>query len=210
MSEKPILFSGEMVRTILDGRKTQTRRVIEFDNPGDWYFHGLDRDPLLWDHEKEETFKKEGWIATFEHNELGEVYRNERSPYGGPGDTLWVRETWYAPGHEDTKPSEIPVGTAIHYPASAPDGYDCGPKRPSIFMCRWMSRIDLLVKDVRVERLQEITPDDCRAEGLDQKLNDVGARYSFGALWNSINEKRGYGWDTNPWVWVVEFELEKA
>jgi hypothetical protein len=72
-------------------------------------------------------------------------------------------------------------------------------------MPRWASRLTLEVTDVRVERLCEITPDDCRAEGQPIHNNDGGVRYGFGQLWNSLNAKRGFGWDANPWVWVVSF-----
>jgi hypothetical protein len=76
-------------------------------------------------------------------------------------------------------------------------------------MPRWASRITLEVVSVRVERVDDISPSDCRAEGVGIMLNDLGARYAFGSLWNEINDARGYGWNMNPWVWVVEFRRIK-
>lgn len=172
--ERPILFSGPMVRALLDGRKTQTRRVV---NPQP--------------------------ATSSDGRACGPI----RCPYGAPGDTLWVRETWcsYMPG-------------SVRYRA---DGHnDAGwTWRPSIFMPRWASRLTLRVYGVRVERVQQITQADARAEGVVDTsgawgdLTDTdraGPRGAFEALWNSINAERGFGWDVNPWVWVVSFELEKG
>jgi hypothetical protein len=183
-----------MVRAILDGRKTQTRRVI---NPQPYY----DTNPaghniLIW---------KCGGSARTSQEISGYC------PYGQPGDRLWVRETWEY--FEDANSVEHTI-----YKADNPD-YS-GKWRPSIFMPRWASRITLEIVNVRVERVQDISEGDARAEGfpitwdgkpydppspeIDRWQGYGGA--SFCLKWNSINAKRGYGWDVNPWVWVVEFK----
>lgn len=157
MSEKPILFSGEMVRAIRQGKKTQTRRVIKLDDHDMWELQDLSRDPLLMDGEGG-TFTKEGWVATFEHLELGETYHNARSPFGGPGDALWVRETWGVGAWlNNTKPSEILERTKGMFPwvYYREDEWACDAGRlwrPSIHMPRWASRLQLEVVDVRVRK----------------------------------------------------------
>ena len=194
MIEKPILFSGPLVRAILAGKKTQTRRVIK----PDWY-RCLDlEDPT--DVEK----------------------ALERCRYGKPGAQLWVRETWSGSTiYDNTKPSLVHDGAKVAYRAS---GGDRGLKgRPSIFMPRWASRINLIVKGIRVERVHDIGWEDALAEGIepvpcspchdgagctDCMGTGIGENpvHQFAELWESINGKRGYGWELNPWVWVVDFE----
>jgi len=180
MVELPILFSGEMVRAILDGRKTQTRRVVKL--------------PVS---EIGKMVKYRGdWVLPCEW-----------SPYGKSGDRLWVRETWWQWGGTEKRISY----RADTLPSFAPNG----GFRPSIFMPRWASRITLEVVDVRVERLQDISEDDAKAEGVmasggwnaDDTEYCVGYRTAFSRLWDSINAKRGYSWATNPWVWAVEFKV---
>jgi hypothetical protein len=184
MNTHPILFSAPMVRAILEGRKTQTRRVIPSKLQ-------LCRSP---EDEPE-------WFI-------------QNSKYGQPGDHLWVRETWAVSGNWDgVKISDLPHhGIDIVYRAS--EKYPNGGYykwKPSIFMPRWASRITLKVMDVRVERVQDISETDAKAEGVDENSLDVWMSGDdtpvgmFGALWDSINEKRGFGWDVNPWVWVVTF-----
>jgi hypothetical protein len=191
MKEHPILFSTEMVKAILDGKKTMTRRVvklIEFsksDTSGyDWAFRG-----------------KHGTWNEVTTARLLEKYCH----YGQVGGRLWVRET-FTTLRNPYKPEETP---SIHYKADFPK--DTMVWKPSIFMPRWASRITLEIMQVRVERLQEITVEDCMSEG--------GTRYGeceiwtkdaiidrFSALWDSINAKRGFSWSSNPWVWVIEFK----
>jgi len=214
MKERPILFSGEMVRAILEGRKTQTRRVIKPHPPlSEW------------------GITKPWSVSAFQ---VGRLFcpgttREYKCPYGEPGDRLWVRETWAYCSKCSHKQPEKPEG--VIYKADG-DGFStchvCDPKsmqpdyrwRPSIFMPRWASRITLEVKDVRVERVQDITESDAEAEGCtpweyqhvdpgtgEHLGNELSYRLGFHYLWDSINAKRGYGWDTNPWVWVVEFEV---
>jgi hypothetical protein len=194
MSEKPILFSGPMIRAIMDDRKTQTRRVIK-PQP-EWQMVA----PRILD----------GSIAVFGCTATGYTRDTWRSPYGQPGDHLWVRETW----------QKCPVCGGTNWRASANengticqhcDG-DLGKWRPSIFMPRWASRITLRVTGVRVERVQEITEGDARVEGvkpmtwINHPENAPAHRVMFQPLWDSINSKRGFSWADNPWVWVVEFK----
>ncbi len=194
MTERPILFSGPMVRAILDGRKTQTRRVMNTRGvPADEFWA------------KQEQRKRPAYEV---------------------GDHLWVRETWRLSGQYALyQPRELTTwaertGATIAYRADADDGV--APWRPSIHMPRWASRSTLEVTDVRVERLQDIGEIDARAEGIwyqcgskeitrgylscDESVLYDTALQAFAGLWDSLNAKRGYGWDTNPWVWVIEFK----
>ena len=188
--ERPILFSGPMVRAILEGRKTQTRRIVkgvEFIGG-----RGDENDPSAWGYPYPD---REGYA---------DLTDGIPCPYGKPGDRLWVRETW-----QDWCPiwqgawcgcGSKEMAQNTHRPAYAatPDER-CHPAkwRPSIHMPRWASRITLEVVSVRVERLQEISNDDA----IDEGTNGVDF---FHDLWQSIN---GPGsWDANPWVWVVEFK----
>jgi hypothetical protein len=217
MKDYPILFSGEMVRAILEGRKTQTRRVMK-PQPS------LDFSPIAVE-----------WYAPTVVGSGGEeqpgaeifgVYGDEegyRCPYGASGDRLYVRETWA------TKPDydNVPLKDAgfydadpIFYRATDVDyGFGVvGKWRPSIHMPRWASRITLEIIRVRVERVQDMNLGDCFAEGLTveqvlnlsrgQKPSDIINAYA--TLWNSINDDRGFGWKVNPWVWVFEFKRVTA
>ena len=200
MVDRPIIFSGPMVRAILAGRKTMTRRVCHV-SPG--------AVRVMRSVESPGTFCS--WDAD---GRLLDV--DFRCPYGAPGDRLWVRETWaYYP--DDDGPDIVLMA-------------DGGPERverwrPSIFMPRWASRILLRVEAVRVERLQEISDDDIEREGailergprgefLSAFLGPNGKsqifdspRVLWSAGWDSINGKRpGCAWADNPWVWVVTFQ----
>ncbi len=185
MNERPILFSGPMVRAILDGRKTQTRRVVRPQT-----------DPL-------EMAMIADSITYWSLN-----YMRKR-PYGKRGDLLWVRETW----------APTPGDWAVYpCPAIWRAGFEHGPPptnrpfrwRPSIHMPKKFCRLWLRVKDVRVERLQEITIEAAQAEGVEPDGEEGDSRRwrgGFRDLWDSINLKRGLGWASDPWVWVVEFEV---
>jgi hypothetical protein len=213
--ERPILFSGPMVRAILEGRKTQTRRVIK-PQVGDWvsridsapwidgaHRHGIDGQWIL----VSEDFEK---VRCFGH-----------CPYGKAGDRLWVRETWQAINTEMKWWHEWPANdrTSMNWAWTNPvlPAYEQTPPRwlPSIHMPRWASRITLEIISVRVERLQGISAGDICAEGVDCVTELDGSpadhynRQSWVKLWDSINGARGYGWDVNPWVWVIEFKLAK-
>lgn len=202
MKERPILFSGPMVRAILEGRKTQTRRPIRGVPPGitdvrNWgSLDPMASDPSLWG-----FWGCEGFDAAQPHNCLD---FEARCPFGAPGDRLWVRETW---SEEDVH--------EISYRAT-----DKNPGllnwRPSIHMPRWASRITLEVTGVGVERLQDISQEDAQEEGIRGPLIDpeldrmvggqigVMPREAFARGWDHINGKRA-PWDSNPWVWVVSF-----
>ena len=170
MKEHPILFSTEMVKAILDGSKTQTRRVIK---------------PQPWDMDK-------AYFKVF-RKDFGERV----CPYE-IGDHLWVRETWW--------PSQVDL-RGVYYKA---DGVQCKKWRPSIFMPRWVSRITLEVTGLKVERIQEITEEDAKAEGvpiIHTEIEDISwYRPSFATLWDSLNAKRVYSWESNPWVQVITFK----
>lgn len=193
MKERPILFSAPMVRALLAGTKTQTRRVIK---PRHLAFFNQDAAAMLSD-----------W--------------NERPlPYGKTGDRLWVREShWWFKDEHDHETGYFPPTLTIDDVAYRADGED--PRkvwRPSIHMPRWASRITLEITSVRVERLQEISIEDAKAEGawgpddsIVQKVADyfgtdifsANPRKAFQMLWESINGPDS--WAANPWVWVIEF-----
>jgi hypothetical protein len=189
MKSRPILFSAPMVRALLDGSKTQTRRVAKLtyaahikEIGGHRRWHPTDPDVVA------------------------------ASPYGQVGDQLWVRETFNRTN---------PHGKDGHYFYRADEAHEFPGAiwKPSIFMPRAASRITLEITGVRVERLQDISADDCYLEGADvwahensEKLLGDGGKYrsivqAYKALWESIN---GAGsWDLNPWVWVIEFKKVK-
>lgn len=198
ITERGMIFNGEMVRAILDGRKSQTRRPVKFPH--------IDRDAM----------------CELSGNELaGELlagnYRN--SPHGKPGDRIWVRETFQGPLFdyeqmesylEDSSKFEKPE--FCQYAADgkpAPEYYDaddnlhCG-WRPSIHMPRWASRILLEITNVRVERLRSMSQEDARAEGVIAASGPMEARLAFSELWDSIYGEES--WKANPWVWVIEFK----
>jgi hypothetical protein len=206
--ERPILFSAPMVRAILEGRKTMTRRVIK--DTGlyaiDERWHGIE-------------------TATRERRNLA-----TQCKHGQPGDHLWVKETSIiAPKHFATPdnyciPDKEGDLRYIQYIASESDTEAAGwyklKKSPSIFMPRWASRITLEITDVKVERLQDITENDALAEGIQEDAmapmshficaNGSSTRepvYAFETLWESIN---GPGtWDANPFVWAISFKRIK-
>lgn len=203
LRERPIIFSGEMVRAILEGRKTQTRRVV---NPAPTTF-------------------RNGWPLKRIVSRIAVGTRSDHTlvedrscPYGQPNDRLWVRETW--------------AGCCGRYGYKA-DGAvrgrfkkswirDCRWK-PSIHMPRSAARIFLKVQNVRVQRLQDIIEQDAAAEGVqvpvrqDRKgwYQEISGPYvpkaptcreHFILLWERLNAKRGHGWKTNCWIWVIEFK----
>jgi hypothetical protein len=200
MKERPIIFSGPMVRAILEGIGTQARLAIKPQPDED----GLARELSSGD-----------WFDT-----SGRVYP---CPYGKVGDRLWVRETWLQ-GQGPTWGSHCVVYDADKKIAWAPgSGFDNPDlkqfkKRPSIFMPRWASRITLEITSVRVERLQEISEEDARAEGVTDETADAiqyGAeagnyqeptpyRTGFSLTWQSIHGTDS--WHANPWVWVLQFK----
>lgn len=213
MAVKPIIFSAPMVRALVAGRKTQTRRVLKHQPQGECSFAGFYSVPLS---------------CAFQCRLQGEKkLLTQRVPYA-PGDLLWVREAWApldACTHND--PGAKAMADRGFYRAD--HLVDCGDVsrwRPSIHMPRWASRLTLRVTHVRVQRVQEITPEDAEAEGLfrsafaSERAKECGCDWAWGdetrtgsqvsafaALWSSINARRGFGWDTNPWVSATTFEV---
>ncbi|HFH2975179.1 TPA: hypothetical protein ACGJSI_002122 [Pseudomonas aeruginosa] len=209
MKERPILFTGPMVRAILEGRKTVTRRVVK-PQPD---FLGSMVDPN----------------TPFKTLDAG-LHARITCPYGEPGDRLWVRETWHVgKPHDKTAPADIlapllaegrgitvlytaggwqSVGPAGReepiYPDDQPLPDWAGKGRPSIHMPRWACRILLEITAVRVERLHDLSDPGALAEGVSHSEMHSGDSLVdvFARLWKSI----GGDWDANPWVWVVEFK----
>ena len=217
MAIKPILFNTEMVRAILDGRKTCTRRLVKFLPGENSQWTGYIKDGLmLYNGRNEPCIRK--------------------VPYQ-PGDIMYVRETWQYLYELDGN-EQIIEGTGKYYYAATDtipfDTYvdasgvthECVPWHPSIRMPKEAARIWLKVTDVRVERLQDITPKGAESEGVGNLFyDDIGygeknygtevdpeygiAKEQFAWLWESTIKKSDldcYGWDANPWVWVIEFE----
>lgn len=201
MRERPILFSGPMVRAILDGRKTQTRRFCSTHLPG------APKSFAPYDYENSKGKTVFGFNG-------GEEYLEFICKFGRVEDRLWVRESFgFAPSMNSVKPSKVYRQRVFYKEDDKPtDGWiDLYPDkwRPSIFMPRWASRITLEITGVRVERLQDITVEDIIAEGLSTTLREHDACCHLNEqwidLWDSINADRA-PWDSNPWVWVIEFK----
>lgn len=204
MTERGMIFNGEMVRAILDGRKTQTRRVVKFKprEPGlNLNFSGLKLGHYrTGDASSGYVLASRGAMGCWNDKTFP-----AHCPYGQPGDRIWVRETFSTvPDHDE------PAGcSALLYAADGNGPY--GKWTPSIHMPRWASRILLEISDVRVERLNSMSEDDARAEGCCGGHDSIpGYMYSatphehFHHVWTSI-----YGddsWQANPWVWVIEFK----
>jgi hypothetical protein len=223
--ERPILFNGEMVRAILEGRKTQTRRVVKphpdlHERKHRWAFV-IDQGEL--------KYGKAPWRKSDPHNFY--VENGIKCPFGKPGDRLWVRETFsetdcacsgdplyrnqciYCKGKGYGLAYRADVGKSEYYPFKW---------RPSIHMPRWASRITLEITDVRVERLNDISEEDAKAEGVFGYSSESGTsgwgeddpsgkvqvpyvykrKWAFKHLWNSV-----YGtWKENPFVWAITFK----
>lgn len=208
--ERPILFSDPMVLALLADTKTQTRRVCK---PAEAASLSFVAGPFEHDERVLKLWGDEDGFVRFD------------CPYGEVGDRLWVREKWGACDYfNNTAPRDLPHFAAIKYFADgsivgATAGYGLIRKaRPSIHMPRQFSRILLEVVAVRVERLQDISDDDCMAEGIQRvpvgklitftvpgtDVEKLGARAAYEALWVSINGRES--WDANPFVWAVEFK----
>jgi hypothetical protein len=211
IKERPILFSGPMVKAILEGRKTQTRRILKPQVESEWLewliYVNADGDHRYYGQDGE---------PTMHINTDKELPDDGECPYGKPGQRLWVREAWttldqdYLPAGKD--------GCRVTYRADHfdPDGDGPGELRwyPSIHMPRRYSRVTLEVTGVRVERVQDITEEDCRAEGVPPipveflrtfgMGTDSNYRSRFELIWKSINGPES--WAVNPWVWVIEFK----
>lgn len=185
---KPILFNTEMVRAIIDGRKTQARQVIK-PQPTNPRINNM------------------GWLDWDDGHGYGYVLK----PKYQSGDILYVRETWCPKYFDDYSPAY-----KADYYKNRIGGEVPEPKwKPSIHMPKEAARIFLKVTDVRVERLQDITEDNAKAEGVEPtttpNIQGKGITHiqGFGELWNSTVKKSDlgkYSWNANPWVWVYEFE----
>lgn len=233
MKEKPILFSDPMIQAILEGRKTQTRRVMK-DQKGlgsAYDFVNCENNGCAQLGVSESSRGFGLYVGCGEYPEEGSEFW--KSPYGSIGEGLWVRETW---GMEGTGTCGVNGHIDVCYRATDEKGIDPisievsrkeyikyldrwnkansmkMPWTSSIHMPRWASRLDLEITDIRVERLQDISKEDCIAEGM-EGLKDIhgGWHESYAELWDSINGKpRSDGldirWNANPWVWVVTFK----
>jgi hypothetical protein len=244
MRERPIPFIAEMIRAILAGTKTQTRRIVGLDalrrsdTPGyDWTWRG--QAPI-------KSIAQQRRYAGGCWQDVSAAALLALCPYGVPGDRLWVREAWalYDPGRsEEDNDESLRTITEnwsglsekqhafwrrrLHYRADADTymeqahGGGAFRWRPSIHMPRWASRLTLEIESVRVERVQDISEADARAEGVSwsgrwtDSFSGVGARDRYGddihrnvaafaLAWDSINGRRA-PWSANPWVWVIAF-----
>lgn len=222
MKARPILFSGPMIQALLDGRKTQTRRVVKPQPPV--------------------TVERCANFALMPPREDGTTHVAQwmpgmlplpRCPYGKPGDLLWVRETFSYLESFQFFNTDVPehIPDAWYWADGSPEWGDWTRPKPSIHMPRWASRLTLRLTGVRAERLQDTSDEDAVAEGIegaeiyggrywrDYSLSDADAqcspmledpRDSLRTLWDSINAQRGCGWGVNPWVWVLSFEVIRA
>ncbi len=214
MSDKPILFSAPMIRALPDGRKTQTRRILNPQPHAQFISAEISAERL--------TFCPALLFETPTHKMLRRLAR--------PGDRLWVREAWKtAAAYDDLRPSQMGGEEPIQYQADGAHqtwGYPAiskiGRLRPGIFMPRWASRLTLIVTDVRVQRLQEINDEDARAEGMtplpsgrfhcghdeEGEITCKSPVTAFAWLWNSINGEDA--WQRNDWVAVYTFTVHRC
>lgn len=229
--EKGLIFNSEMVRAILDGRKTQTRREVKLNldisclaTTYDWatslaanHYQGLTEEQIQ---QKAESLRGVIHPVILDNGQMVSII----CPHGKPGDRIWVRET-FCPVDDSQYGGEkwVDYRATPKFEASHPAGWDSAPNdaealkwHPSIHMPRWASRILLEITDVRVERLNAISQEDAQSEGLEltgwrptysdpDSGGEVMTPYdNFAELWSSI-----YGdesWQANPWVWVIEFK----
>ena len=190
MKERGMIFNGEMVRAILDGRKTQTRRPIKWKQTR-FTEIGEREDGSKWPWSEDAEHACDFWNPC---------------PFGAVGDRIWVRETWADAG---ASAPDLKLYRA-NYPEHVPSIYENVPPAkeirwtPSIHMPRTASRILLEITGVRVERLRSMSQDDARAEGVIAASGPMEAGLAFRELWDSIYGEES--WKANPWVWVIEFK----
>lgn len=230
MTDRPIIFSAPMVRALLDGRKTQTRRLLTharvFATPeqkaftlrgdalkralqGAARFRHLGGTGWFWEadaFEWQAPATRTGWMANITHS---------------VGDRLYVREHWRADAcYDDLSPSSMGGEEGVRYEADGAFGsWTFGPRNPGrhrqgMHMPRWASRLTLTLTDVRVQRLQEISEADARAEGVKPtgwEGSDVPChcRIAFRDLWNSLHRKADERWEDNPWIYALTFSVEQ-
>jgi hypothetical protein len=219
MKERPIIMGAESVMAILDGRKTQTRRVIKIQPPEEDYQLLTVIDSTR---NKDEGCSHWAKLNESKTNIVIDDGRMFRCPYGIIGDRLWIRETWK---------QVFDTPKVVTYKSSDPTNINGGKWRSPLFMPRWASRITLEITDIKVERLQDITEEGAIAEGIEfdsgweeqsgegycdgvgymnyetGDLDCITPKESYRTLWNSLNAKRGYSWESNPWVWVISFRV---
>lgn len=240
MKQRPILFSGAMVRAVLAGRKTQTRRAVKPQPPSVEAVRELSGATfgLFTDHTPGD-YRVAGPVWAV-RDLMGGRDPHWICPYGVPGDRLWVRENGWQPKEPSTREMRNGADTwpryvyAADHPNIINDAEDYKKwgwtRRPSIHMPRVFSRLTLEITAVRVEQLHTITEADAKAEGFDESREDLpaldgpiggglhikGARAwhsaagNFLIYWEALNAKRGYGYDTLPWVWCISFTVEQA
>ena len=226
MKERPIIFSPEIVRAMLAGNVTQTRRVVKF----------MHETPKLIGQAAEHRnlnavypAREKGWVfwqTTRAGDGLAEFTKKAYAtgllcPYGEPGVRLWVKEAWYtSKKYDHLPPAKFPVEakTIFRYLGSRAKPEWAGRTRSARFMPRWASRITLEIVNVRVERLQDISDDDAKAEGFEyygetlfkdygEILAEHTAIYKYASYWDLLNARQGFLWKSNPWVWMIEFRV---
>jgi hypothetical protein len=227
MKERPILFSGEMVRAILAGQKTQTRRIAKIENTedinlyevvcnGSVHYRRPAGDTIL-----EDARRTPGYSVRTVIDGL-----IEKCPYGKVGDCLWVREKTSAmksgglwgdwSDSADARVEYLADSSAdyFHLSGDQKKNFKKWENRPSIHMPRWASRITIEITRIRLERLQDISEEDAKAEGCIAGYGRIpGSKIStmmtgvdyFRNLWRAINGKK-IPWSSNPFVWVIEFK----
>ena len=194
IEETGIIMSGDHPRLVLEKIKTMTRRTAGLNkinkNPDDWEVVGSDK--AVWFFRQKSNPNTDSLII--------------KCPYGKVGDRLWVRETWWLPSYLPSDDKEELKSLLVY---RAEGNFGSHGWRPSILMPKWAARIWLEITEVRAEKLQEISELDAAKEGCstdwsDYPMTNVGA---FNRLWDSLNAKRGHGWDRNDWVWPISFKL---
>ncbi len=201
IKERPILFSPPMVRAILGGRKSQTRRVIGLEKA----WHDSPAEITEWREQNGLWFGLNGWNTV----------ANCKCPYGKPGERLWVREPWHLAAEFDAwKGSQFgPDAIDVGYSSPGDALLDAGRKRHARFMPRWAARITLEITGIRAERLHGISESDAQAEGAMVQLCSLHSepdamkfqhRNGFINLWETLHGEGS--WSLDPWVWVVEFK----
>jgi hypothetical protein len=228
MKERPILFNTDMVKAILDGRKTQTRRPVKNQPSNGWAFEDAASGGAFG--RIKSSHPKKGKFGAFIRRGVGTDFPEtdiEVSPFGMPGDRLWVRETWQGPlvNQEDEGAFMVdregfqnPKYCSYKASGDSCEFYDielgelvCRWK-PSIHMPRWVCRLELEITNVRLERVQDITEDDAKAEGTitEEMTAKAGLAWRFGDrkqfqdMWDKVYPN---SWKKNEWVWVIEFKI---